>query len=257
MTGTTSELSVVPDGPACPICGKASKITPMDFQKFSMPRNLICDECYENGESEKQEDLARKDEQRAQARLKDIRDNYERHAMEAGLEGIHLKADINALRDYPAQRPAVKQVREYLKDEGRRSLTLRGDSGGGKTWLSACVAREWILRGYTVRWIRQVDFLAEVRAGIKSGDGTDSVLKYFRNVPHLILDDVGTESESEFVRETVYNLVDYRQTLQRRSVYTSNMSGSGLGKRYGVNVASRLIGAGPLVHVKGPDLRLS
>lgn len=70
-----------------------------------------------------------------------------------------------------------------------------------------------------------------------------------------MLDDVGTESPTEWVEEQLYSLIDLRYRMQRSTIFTPNCTVNQLEKQLGCRVVSRIIDMTDGIKVDGPDYR--
>ncbi len=73
----------------------------------------------------------------------------------------------------------------------------------------------------------------------------------------LILDDLGAEKPTEWVRERMYEIVNQRYEWMRPIIVTSNLSPAQLAKQVGQRVASRLMEMCEVVELDGRDRRLN
>lgn len=73
----------------------------------------------------------------------------------------------------------------------------------------------------------------------------------------LILDDIGAENPSEFIREELYLLVDERIQSQKPVMATCNFEPEALGTWLGDRISSRLQGACDIYTIDGPDMRIT
>lgn len=104
-------------------------------------------------------------------------------------------------------------------------LLLQGGYGCGKTHLAAAIANDRLQRGETVIFVTAPDLLDHLRQSYQA-DGGDSYSASFdrlRAVSLLILDDLGTENQSEWAKEKLFQLLNHRYNHQLPTVITSNM----------------------------------
>ncbi len=77
-----------------------------------------------------------------------------------------------------------------------------------------------------------------------------------KNVPVLVLDDIGSGTISDFTVEQTYLIVNYRFNNKFSTITTSNMTPRDLGELIGQRNASRLLRDAMLLEFKGKDRRL-
>lgn len=140
-------------------------------------------------------------------------------------------------------------------------LYLSGGSGTGKSHLAYAAAWELIGRGQLVVYQNVPDMLAEFRAVLgrsraweRNGTGDpppsfDDVFRFIQSAPWLILDDLGAESDTSWVDEQLYLLIDGRYRERRPLLVTSNLLPEQLPRRIG----SRLTDAGLCLEVDTGD----
>ena len=146
-------------------------------------------------------------------------------------------------------------------DQQSQSLLFTGPPGLGKTFLSACIAREVSEQGRSVVY----DTAAHIFQQFESG-------KFGRENPYeeapeedidrclrcdlLIMDDLGTEMVSPFVRSAFYRIVNERLMGRKKTVLSTNLTVPELGRQYGPAVQSRLEGEYQVLPFFGRDIRL-
>lgn len=161
----------------------------------------------------------------------------------------------------------AKQYAEKFNPKTSPSLVLFSQNyGTGKTHLAACIANHVLhaLR-YSVVYQKARDLLLDIRStfsdhGIETEAG---ILDRVLSVDLLVLDDVGVDSPSEWLRSTYWTLLDRRLEWGLPVVVTTNYpfeaedDERSLGDRIGFGVASRLrqMCGGNVIHFKGVDLR--
>jgi DNA replication protein DnaC len=144
---------------------------------------------------------------------------------------------------------------------------IHGPIGCGKTHLAVALLRERILASKTreypnVRFVRMVDLLKEIRATFKDDaqvNEQDLLIYYGLDVDLLVLDDMGVEKITEWVMQTLYDLVDKRYVEMKETIITSNIALENFGKLYGdmgLRLASRIVGMGDILELSGRDRRV-
>ncbi|MCE7984048.1 MAG: AAA family ATPase [Caldilinea sp. CFX5] len=104
-------------------------------------------------------------------------------------------------------------------------LALWGVNGCGKTHLAAAIANEQLARGqYDVMLISVPELLNHLRAAFSPNAGTSYDRRFddVKKIPLLVLDDLGTESATPWVREKLFQLFNYRYRAMLPTVITTN-----------------------------------
>ncbi|NPV80816.1 MAG: ATP-binding protein [Firmicutes bacterium] len=160
----------------------------------------------------------------------------------------------------PSQSVALKMAQQYAESlPCDKSLLIIGPCGVGKTHLAVAIAREALKVNIGDVVIRQVpEVLGEIRAAISRGDENAHIaLERYANANLLILDDLGAEKITEWVREQLFLLVDARYQEMLPTVLTSNNSLEEIEQLLGPRIASRLAGMCQGVVIDGPDHRIA
>ena len=160
----------------------------------------------------------------------------------------------------------MKMVREicwnyagqFSKDD--MNLLFTGAPGLGKTFLSACIARVVSEKGFSVVYdtagnvFQQFESRKFGRDDPYSEDPDREVNRYL-NCDLLIMDDVGSEMNTSFVRAAFYQIVNDRLLNHRKTVLSTNLALSQIGERYGEAVLSRIRGEYQILRFFGKDIR--
>ena len=147
----------------------------------------------------------------------------------------------------------------FSQDSG--SLLLTGDPGLGKTFLSACIAREVSDHGFSVVYDTAAHIFQQFESG-KFGrenpyeEDPDREINRYLNCDLLIMDDLGTEMLTSFVQSTVYRIVNDRLLSRRRTVLSTNLTVEEIARRYGEAVRSRIEGEYRILQFFGRDIRI-
>ncbi len=137
------------------------------------------------------------------------------------------------------------------------SLLFSGATGLGKTFLSACIAREVTDRGYSVVYDTAIRLFADFEAekfGVRDEDTQGRTQKYLE-CDLLIIDDLGTEMTTQFTVSALYTVVNTRMMENRATIISTNLSDSEFERRYNPQIASRVIGTYRLIQFAGEDIR--
>ena len=143
---------------------------------------------------------------------------------------------------------AVAACRQFLNTDEHWALTLHGSYGAGKTHLAAGVANEMVSTS-DVGWWRGNQLGDWLRSGYDAGD-YDQRMEQVCSCRLLVIDDLGVERATDWLREKLDQIIDYRWINQLPTVITSNYAPSRLPAR----IAARLAG-GRVVLLVASDYR--
>ena len=141
------------------------------------------------------------------------------------------------------------------------NLLFTGAPGLGKTFLSACIAREVSERGFSVVYDTASHVFQQFESG-KFGrenpfeEDPDREINRYLNCDLLIMDDVGTEMVTSFVKAVFYRVVNDRLLNRKKTILSTNMQVDKLGDQYGAAVLSRIQGEYQILRFFGQDIRI-
>lgn len=137
------------------------------------------------------------------------------------------------------------------------NLLFSGDTGLGKTFLSACIAKVVAGKGYSVVYESAPHLFAKLeKARFQNDEAAQQEVQKFSRCDLLILDDLGTEMPGMFTTSALYTLVNDRILGQKPTIISTNLSTDALDSRYSAQVASRLRGDFRRVAFVGEDIRV-
>ena len=140
------------------------------------------------------------------------------------------------------------------------NLLLQGDTGLGKTYLSACIARVVASKGYSVCYDSAAAALDafERQKFARDPEEAENAARRVRQMLScdlMILDDLGTEMLTPFSVSALYTLLNTRLVNGRRFIISTNCSKEELVRRYTPQICSRLDGEFYLLPFTGTDIR--
>jgi DNA replication protein DnaC len=137
------------------------------------------------------------------------------------------------------------------------NLLLSGDTGLGKTFLSACIARTVADRGYSVVYESAGHLFTNMeRAKFVNDEAAREVCRRYADCDLLIVDDLGTEMPGQFTTAALYNLINDRLLTAKPMIVSTNLTIDEMLKRYSPQIASRLRGSFERVAFVGEDIRV-
>ena len=142
---------------------------------------------------------------------------------------------------------------------GISNLFLSGGPGLGKTFLSACIAKDVSAQGYSVVYDTAVQILGQFEAQKFSRDPQGAArqdVKRYLNCDLLIVDDLGSELTTPFIQSALYTLLNHRLDKGYHTVISSNLSLEEIRTRYTPPIYSRIAGRYQELCFYGEDIRL-
>jgi DNA replication protein DnaC len=135
-------------------------------------------------------------------------------------------------------------------------LVLSGPSGCGKTHLAAAIANRQLELGNEVFFTVVPDLLDHLRATFAPGSDVtyDELFEAVRNAPLLILDDLGTQSETSWAQEKMFQVLNHRFNAELPTVITTNHAIGELDDRLRARLADRQ--AARVIHIGDRDSSL-
>ncbi len=170
-------------------------------------------------------------------------------------EVFQVKPDGISADQHQSLRIAYDMCREFAENpEGWR--ILMGGYGCGKTHLAAAIANYQLEHGRPVIFSTVPDMLDHLRASFAPNAqiGYDKRFREWRDVSLLVLDDLGSESPTDWAKEKLYQLLNTRYVRELPTVITTNVPTERLDGR----ISSRLLDQKltRVLHISAPDFRL-
>lgn len=154
----------------------------------------------------------------------------------------------------------LAELRAYAEefDRSSESLMLFGNAGLGKTHAALAIAGIVLEKDFDVIYVSSPDFFSKLEAlhfGADPGGEEETLLRTAAGADLLILDDLGTEFNSNFFLSTLYSLLNNRLGAHLPTIVTTNITdGALLEKLYTEKISSRLSAFVPCLFA-GQDIR--
>lgn len=120
----------------------------------------------------------------------------------------------------------AKKFAEEFGSATKSGLFFYGKAGAGKTHLAVSIARYIIEhKQIAASFVRVVDLLLDIRQTYNADEGyrtenETGLLRKYTTTPLLILDDLGAEKTSEWVRQILYQIIDSRWIDEKPFIIT-------------------------------------
>lgn len=109
--------------------------------------------------------------------------------------------------------------------------------GFGKTHLACSIGNELIKNGITVVYGTLINLLAELKNSYEQDNNISEmqIMKLYKNVQLLIIDDLGKEKPSEWGLEKLFTIINSRYENNLPVIITTNYNQDSLIKRLSIN----------------------
>lgn len=157
---------------------------------------------------------------------------------------------------------AFRLVREYPAID--RGLLFMGTVGVGKTHLSVAILRGLMEKGVPCLFYEFGSLLKEIQDSYNKISQTSEMrlLAPVYQAEVLVLDELGASKPTDWVRDTMMNIIGTRYNDKKLTIFTTNYldarrnaSDETLEDRIGVRLRSRLFEMCKTVHIEGEDYR--
>jgi len=199
------------------------------------------------------------------------RDDSQRRLDDAGIPPRYREVDLNKFwlyRDIDKTLPEAKLIAEKFVEafpDVETGLLFAGDPGVGKTHLAVAVLRQLMTRHrITGRFVDYRDLLRSIQDSYNPVSETSEleILRPVLQADVLLLDELGARKPTEWVRDTVTQILNDRYRQRRVTLITTNFGDDDsdadkatLADRIGPYARSRLYEMCRLVPMRGQDFR--
>ena len=139
------------------------------------------------------------------------------------------------------------------------NLLFMGNTGTGKTFLSSCIAKEFLDSGRSVLYMTATNLLEVIdKAKFEKGDAEfyEEYVSFIESCDLLIIDDLGTEYSFGYPQSRLFDILEGRTVNGRKTVISTNLSTDDLTKKYSPRFYSRIMQDYQILLFKGNDIRM-
>ena len=174
------------------------------------------------------------------------RDTELRHA-QAALPSGKTARTFDNFQGRPGTDRMLAAARKFADREGPRMLVMVGQTGTGKSHLLEAIGRHALEADRTVRYDLTSTFLARLRHTYDSDSGEDvhDLTAWYQRRHTVLLDDIGMESATAWVREQLTSLIEERLHSGGWMALATNLDKAAMSDRMGDRLASRLYARNP------------
>ena len=232
-----------------------------NFEEGFLDESPVCDNCGGTGYVGSQmceclAELCRQEQKKELTFLSVGKENFDQFRLDYYPDRVDPKLGVN-IRSVMEKTYQICRKYAYSFTEKSGNLLFSGDTGLGKTFLSACIARTVADSGYSVVYESASHLFAKLERAKFSGDQTArQEAEKHTACDLLIVDDLGTEMGGQFVSAALYTLVNDRILAGKPMIISTNLNTEDLTRRYSPQIASRLRGNFQRVAFLGDDIRL-
>lgn len=229
----------------CEDCGGNMEGLALKRESLTWVRPHLCDSC-----DEKRKEMVKKRQEKAFADF--LQQNMSAILTAIGVPALLLGASYNGFDE-----TAVEKSKRSVM--GRHGLYIHGDVGRGKSWLSAAVLKNIMMtmevyeevHGHLMndinrfrelyRFVYAPWLLVQIKASYGRNDfqAEEEIIKEYTAIPVLLLDDLRVEKPTDWAREKLNTIVEFRNNKGLKTIYTSNKTPVQLQERLDERITSR------------------
>ena len=146
-------------------------------------------------------------------------------------QNIYFKDVENLEQYYLFAKKFVENFEEIKKTH--TGLYIFGDTGNGKTYISCAIANELFKKGYKVMVTKNNDAVKKIN------DFDEDISTNFKNelrmMDLIVIDDFGTNRETDYQIEQVYNLINFLYSNKKIVIFTTNIPRKNLGEEIAIS----------------------
>ena len=231
------------------------------FEEGYLDETPICDSCGGSGYigssmCECLQELCRQEQKKEVSILSGSKDTFSQFRLDYYPDQMDRDLGVN-IRSVMEKTFQTCRRYAYSFTDKSGNLLFSGDTGLGKTFLSACIARTVADRGYSVVYESAGHLFSNLeRAKFANDETAREACRRYNDCDLLIVDDLGTEMPGQFTTAALYSLINDRLLTGKPMIVSTNLTVEEMLRRYSPQIASRLRGSFTRVAFLGEDIRV-
>lgn len=208
---------------------------------WTSPDRCECDGATEYYERKDEENLREMEELIKLHKMEEHQRNLERLFKRSQLPERFKERTFRNFRQTETNTEAYKEALAYAQNfsmmlKDGQGLMFIGTVGTGKTHLAAAIVQSLIEQGETVLFGTVTSLLGRIRATYgDSRETEEEVMREIQNCRLLVIDDLGKEKPTEWVEQTLYEIINHRYEFNKPLIITTNTSLKGIEEQYKKN----------------------
>ncbi len=160
-------------------------------------------------------------------------------------------------------RETAKRAYDYTRSfvenfpEKKDNICLSGKTGVGKTFLTHCIAKALIDKGFPVLYLTAFELFGifEENTFRPNEENSENARLVFES-ELLIIDDLGTGINNSFISSALFHCINERLNSKKSTIISTNLSIAELRDTYSDRVTSRLTSGYQHIYLLGDDIRI-
>ena len=142
-------------------------------------------------------------------------------------------------------------------DTEHGNLLLFGNTGIGKTFLSHCIAKEVMDSLHSVLYLTASEFFdALLEKALTRNDESCLLYEQIHQCDLLIIDDLGTERNTDFVVSQLFVCLNDRILNRKSTIISTNLTLKNFSDTYSERTFSRIASNYQMISLIGKDIRI-
>ncbi len=167
---------------------------------------------------------------------------------ESADNGISARKRMTSIFNY------ALEYADSFSEQTSENLLFIGNTGLGKTHLSLAIYNSLIKKGFNVSYKTAFNLFSAIE-NEHFNERKNDTYEECLNVDLLIIDDLGTEFVSPFVKSVLYNIINSRLLSKKPTIINANISLKEIETTYTPRVSSRIFGNYTVKMFLGKDIR--
>lgn len=197
------------------------------------------------------------------------KNNFETFNLEVfSKECFKNRETTESVSAYDRMKAIYKHCLNYCEnfESGAKNLIFFGGTGVGKTFMSCCITKALVDRGFTVEYYKSDNLMSlaeknKFKSKYPMGEVVDIELKYnsLLTCDLLVIDDLGSEYVTELRESELYSIIEHKMINETSFIINTNLDKLGILQKYGSRLYSRIFSqeSSTAIQFLGKDIRVS